>query len=227
MRIVINEHQMDLLQSMLIEAALPEFSLQKLSQITSFAKRLAYCKQYLGPTIGAGTSRVVFQIDDNKVLKLAKNSKGIAQNEYEYEHYYPANQDVLPQCYEADENYTWIVSEYVLPAQEKDFEVVFHMPWEKFKGWIDRTYMQYAPFYVQSHIRPSMSKEEWLDSIENNDDIESFYYYMTNHGYEMIGDLKRIQNWGLAKRDYGPQLVLLDNGLSKEIFHQHYAKFKL
>lgn len=39
----------------------------------------------LGNPIGNGSSRMVFQISDERVLKVAKNAKGIAQNEAEGE----------------------------------------------------------------------------------------------------------------------------------------------
>lgn len=73
--IVITESQ----YKRLFEAAMDGFSLEQLSNIRSFRDRLAYCKQMLGPSIGKGSSRIVFQIDDEKVLKLAMNGKGVAQ----------------------------------------------------------------------------------------------------------------------------------------------------
>lgn len=39
-----------------------------------------YCVKMLGEPIGNGSSRAVFQIDDTRVLKLATNIKGVAQN---------------------------------------------------------------------------------------------------------------------------------------------------
>ena len=56
------------------------FRLDMLISATSFKQRLAYCREMLGDPIGEGSSRIVFRIDDETVLKLAKNSKGIAQN---------------------------------------------------------------------------------------------------------------------------------------------------
>ena len=56
---------------------LPEFL-----NIKSFSGKMKYANERL-TRIGSGTGRVVYDIDGEKVLKLAKNPKGIAQNEAE------------------------------------------------------------------------------------------------------------------------------------------------
>lgn len=75
--------------------------------IPTYAGKVRYCKRHLGFPIGNGSARIVFQLDDEKCLKLAKNRKGIAQNGAEYD--------------SADDD-SWIVTEYVLPAKQKDFK---------------------------------------------------------------------------------------------------------
>ena len=51
-----------------------------LDEIRSFRGRFKYCTEHLWNAIGKGSSRAVFQIDDEKILKLAINNKGIMQN---------------------------------------------------------------------------------------------------------------------------------------------------
>ena len=55
------------------------FNMDEFKGIRSFADRVKYCENRL-KKLGAGTSRRVYQIDNEKCLKLAKNRKGIAQN---------------------------------------------------------------------------------------------------------------------------------------------------
>ena len=78
-KIIINENQIKQLK----EAINYGFSFERLKQISSFNGKMRFCKEFLGDSIGRGSSRLVFQIDDEWVLKLAMNSKGIAQNEEE------------------------------------------------------------------------------------------------------------------------------------------------
>ena len=77
--IILNSSQIKQLN----EAMDNTFSFDELSSIKALSKRVLYCKQHLGNPIGNGSSRMVFQIDDEKVLKLAKNRKGLAQNNVE------------------------------------------------------------------------------------------------------------------------------------------------
>ena len=71
MKIRITEEQ----HNKLFEAAMEGFRLDAIVSARSFANRLAYCKQMLGTPIGNGSSRIVFQIDDETCLKLAKSKK--------------------------------------------------------------------------------------------------------------------------------------------------------
>ena len=74
--IIISEKQ----KKMLLEAMDDSFDFEELSSLPSYNARLKYCTQHLGKHIGKGSSRVTFQIDDENVLKLAFNQKGVAQN---------------------------------------------------------------------------------------------------------------------------------------------------
>lgn len=84
MKIFINEKQEKILHKYFLKEAMSEsFSFEELKAIKSFKGRYEYCLKTLGPTQGRGSSRVVFQLSDERVLKLALNEKGIAQNEVE------------------------------------------------------------------------------------------------------------------------------------------------
>ena len=67
--------------------------------------------------INAGSDRVVFELGDGKVLKVAKTARGLRQNEFEGD--WPLVQDgILPQVFEEGLNY--VVVEKVEPVKAKD-----------------------------------------------------------------------------------------------------------
>ena len=70
--IIISEEQ----EKILKEAADDRFSTQELSAIPSFKGKVDYCTKHLGRYIGKGSSRITFQIDDEKVLCNAFSIKG-------------------------------------------------------------------------------------------------------------------------------------------------------
>lgn len=135
--IKINESQ----RKRLFEAYSEGFSFENLTAIGKgqFAgedhskEQYEYCRKYLGEPDNKGTSRVVFTLSDNTVLKLAygKAEAGKAQNQYEEFISHKANSPLLTRVYAADQiNYTWLVSEAVLPAMEEDFEKILGLPFD-------------------------------------------------------------------------------------------------
>ena len=223
-KININEQQEKLLTSIILnEAMRDDFSFDELKQIQTLKGRLDYCKQKLGYTIGNGSSRCVFQLDDDKVLKLAKNQKGIAQNEQEYD---PSLSQlgVAPNIYnESDlDNFTFLVSDYVLPAKEKDFEHVFGFDFYTFCSvltWADSLFNGKRYRYSV----PPMEEEDALYLIENDADLDEFYQYVTNY-QPPIGDMLRIQNYGIKYEDGRTKVVLLDSGLNQNIWDTYYKR---
>ena len=211
----------------LLEGAMETFSLQRLSSITNFRDRLAYCKQQLGPSIGGGSSRVVFQIDDEKVLKLAKNRKGLAQNEQEgAPNYVKESYDIFPKKFEHDENYTWLVSEYVLPATEQDFQQVVGMSSQVFFNVIYNIWYKRCGYNVKFNDSRFKKIEDMSKIWELTDNYDSIFYEISDYfgNFEDVGimDLCFIQNWGLAMRNGEPYLVILDSGITDKLYKTYY-----
>lgn len=212
--IVITEKQ----KKMITEAMDNAFSFDELSSINSFRGRLNYCVKHLGFYIGKGSSRVVFQIDDEKVLKLALNQKGIAQNGQERQTY---DDDIFPKIFKSDENDLWLVSEYVLPAKSSDFKHCFGMTFQKFVSFIESCkFYDYGEQYWDV-----LPEDEWRNYIENNEYLAAFDEYIRNEGTIVVGDMQRIVNYGLTKRYGEAAIVLLDSGFNEDIWNRFYKRW--
>lgn len=211
--IVITDKQ----RNMLTEAMDNVFSLEELSNINSYKGRFNYCTQHLGKHIGKGSSRVTFQIDDEKVLKLAWNEKGVAQNQEEAGAY---GDDIFPHIFETDNNDLWLVSEFVLPAKAQDFKHCFNMTFDRFVQFI------YAcgRYRFGMKLWNSMSEDEWIDLLENNQDLRAFDEYIGDYGGFVIGDMTRLVNYGLTKRNDEAHIVLLDSGFSEDVYNTYYRR---
>lgn len=203
----------------LFEAMMEGFSFDELSKIASYAGRVRYCRQYLGNPIGNGSSRTVFQIDDEKVLKLAKNRKGTAQNESEYEKgndWYINH--LFPNVFEGsdDKYYQWIVAEYVLPAKKEDFLHVLNMPFGDVTMFITSL--------VRNNTRLERELYQKYEEVENEDAVIFFNNLCDLYrGYDMlIQDFAWLGNWGIAKRDGETDIVALDAGCTQEIYNKFY-----
>ena len=89
-----------------------------------------YCLKHLGEPCGSGSSRLVFMLSDNFVLKLAYNKAGIEQNKLEFERYYKTKSKLFPIVYDHGKNFEYIVCENVVPANDVDFEKILDIPYE-------------------------------------------------------------------------------------------------
>lgn len=213
--VYITEKQLHLLK----EAASESFSLNELSNIKSFKDRYKYCIQQLGPTQGRGSSRVVFQIDDNKVLKLALNEKGIAQNQAEDDRYLQSI-GVSPKIFDNDSNYKWLVSEYVLPAKKQDFKECVGISFEDFCGFIQASFRNRWGKKTYGYV---LDEYDYISLCEYNETCNVFDDYIGNYDPPM-GDLLRIVNYGMVKRGSSTDIVLLDSGLTHEIWNNYYRR---
>lgn len=213
--IIISEKQ----KKMLTEAMDDTFSFDELSNLRSFNARFKYCTQHLGKHIGKGSSRATFQIDDEKVLKLAWNEKGVAQNVEEERAY---GDDIFPIVYESDVNDLWIVSEFVLPAEAQDFRKCFNMTFNDFISFI---YACGAYRFNRQNLKYwAMPYEKWIELLETNEDLCEFDEYIGNYGYIVVGDMTRMCNYGLTQRNGEPHIVLLDSGLTEDVWNNYYKR---
>ena len=194
------------------------FNVKELSGISSFKGRYKYCIEHLGSPIGRGSGRVVFQIDDYRILKLALNQKGQAQNEVEITNGQGMYSGLFPmilQCDKYDDN--WIVSEYVLPAKVSDFPEVVGVTFKEFCQFVKNSYI----FNVTNGKLNPAEHEKFLDYLDNNEELHEVDEYIADCQIP-IGDLTRISSWGISDRFGDACLVLLDNGLNDEVLNKYY-----
>lgn len=210
------------IKKILNEAMDEEFSFDELSSMRNFSQMVRYCKSHLGMPIGNGSSRMVFQIDDEKCLKIAKNEKGVAQNSAEYD-WYAQSYGIFPNLYNSADDGRWILVEYVLPASKKDFKVCLGIDFNVFQEFVAKCYKSYSNQKYARYMNPSISDEAFEQMLENNEWLEQLYTYMSDYQVP-FGDLQRLSNIGLVQRSGKPQIVILDSGLTQSIYDEYYGR---
>lgn len=193
----------------LIEAPLPdEWDKDTFKSNVSFAKRIRYAKEK-AQKIGSGSSRVAFVIpyDGRKtVLKVAKNAKGVAQNEEEvvlFGDWYLNNLNIVIPMIDYDEENgdhpTWIHTEYADKVQNSHFV--------KLSGVTLPTLIAYAE-NVSGRKKISHINFDKVD--EESELVQSIVDFVGNYTHVPTGDLSRLANWGL----YHGRPVIIDLGLT-------------
>ena len=226
MKLLISEEQ----YRKLFEARMEGFRLDYLRSAKSLKERVKYCNEMLGAPIGKGSSRLVYQIDDETVLKLAYNKKGIAQNSEEIKIASEGFIGCVPKIYNGsdEDNGLWVITQYVLPAKKEDFKNVLGMDFNdicNFARYTDRRHdrrfgdaiMRNADNAVRCLYNRYENNEEVIEIFNDINELKASYD-------QMAVDFGGIRNWGLTRENGKEKLVILDTGFSEEVYNQFYRR---
>lgn len=196
------------------------FDLNQFKNIPSYAGKLRYAQEHLGKPIGNGSSRVVYRVDETKVLKLAKNKRGIAQNEAEcdagYNNYY--YDDIIAKVFDFDDkDYIWSEMEIAFKTKKSDFKRLWNIDYE------------YLPLYLYNRYCEEHGKkivygfnDDVQSSFDESDEVGSLVSFMFEYDTPS-GDLGKLNSYGIVKRDGEEQLVLIDFGLTNNVYSTYYS----
>lgn len=194
------------------EDAYPQdFSFSDLKSERSYSAKLRYAEKYL-KKIGSGTSRVVYKIDDEKVLKLAKNKKGLAQNKLEIDLYdeLENTSSILAKVFDYDKDDMWLEMELAKKITNRKFEELTGF---KLKDMED--------FFISQKLK-RRTDHKISDDIFDTEifmDLQDLVF-----GYNIVyGDLSRLSSWGVVIRDGEETPVLVDFGLNEKIHYEYYS----
>jgi hypothetical protein len=195
------------------EMAYPvDFDFAVFKSITSFAGRIKYANQHLIGKIGAGSGRAVFRVDDEKVMKIALNQKGIAQNDAEGEGY-KQEYDVLARVFDVDPEGTWIEMELakkVTPTRFKQLTGVDVYELATWLGYITGK-VQYKSWQTNP---PDLGENEFAEDLRN---------FVGDYDYTVPGDFIKINSYGEVLRDGQPRIVVVDFGFDSNSERMYQA----
>ena len=191
--------------------------LNQLDNIRSFNGKIKHADQNL-ERLGSGSGRAVYSISDDRVLKLAKNTKGIAQNEVEagIGGDYTAKHIVTEVFDSADDN-SWVLAEKAKKVTEKRIKELTGIP----SLWDLQKFLQNQ---VDSNKGRNVYKQdqELIDFFWENEFASDLVTFVVDYG-QVSGDMGRPSTYGEVLKDGQPAIVLTDYGLNDEVFDSHYS----
>jgi hypothetical protein len=206
-----------LIESIVFETLLEFKSSFKWSEFKSqgdIYDALEYCRTQNLPYLGQGSSRIVFALPNTKyVLKLARNSRGIAQNEAEVDLFTdPKTKLIVAQIYDFDSEFKWLISETVKPFRHGSSDNEFE----------DLTNMKFDDFYNIEYIKDDKNNE--IKVYNSYPHLKTNIFFQTaKHLYLnstlMAGDFFILSHWG---KTADGRVVILDYGFTKDVMHKHY-----
>jgi tRNA nucleotidyltransferase/poly(A) polymerase len=203
-------------------AEFKENFLPELLKIKSFSGKKRLADQQLGNQIGSGTGRVVYDIDGEKVLKLAKNPKGVAQNEAEAgAGYYRDTHDIVAIVFDSADDDSWLISEKGKKVNEKRIIELTGIP------SLNDLWMYLKNFHSSSNGRGNIFGQdpETIEQLNNNEFAQDLQNFVANYG-QQPGDYGRPSTYGEVLRGGQPTIVLTDYGLNDEVYDTYYKPKK-
>lgn len=186
--------------------------------------------------LNEGSSRAVFVIDSKRVLKIAKNEKGFAQNEMEFRVFQdPATAPLVTKMFLHAEDFSWLVSEIVRPLRsEEEFQQLSGVPFI-----LVRTIFNFNDKYrnMQKSVeatkaRFALNKQQFPNSTVFGDIHEKMDQYLATPFIKQVSmafgdvnlkliaaDLRVLEHWGKTPDQ---RVVLLDSGYTEEVAAAHY-----
>lgn len=219
MKIHITESQYNLIKKELEEEYPPTWNIDEFKKLNSFNKRIQYCERNL-QKISSGSSRIVYKIDDTKVLKLAKNKKGMGQNEVEVGFSKDYLWDgIVAKIFDYDQNDLWVEMELARKVSPKKFYEIVGFPFEQYCNAILYHEDEQKP---QSKYRIKRSKPENYDKMwDDNEFMYSIFDIIGSYDFP-AGDLCKLSSYGLVNRNGQDEIVLIDYGLTNDVYDSYY-----
>ena len=194
----------------------------------SFKSRLDYTLQRVRK-LGGGSSRVAFIIPDQgreTVLKVAKNAKGMAQNEAEVDILtdgYLGRLDIVIPIVDYDKlnpQPTWLQTELANKVSQTKLRKLLHCDKTNL-GISHFTYAVHNLLGSKQKYMPDTKKikEDLLNAGQTEQDVEIFFEYvdevadLVNSSGLLIDDLGNASNWG----EYKGKPVIIDLGFTEAV----------
>lgn len=216
--------------------------LETYASVEDYNDCIKLCTQYFGKPVNSGSARMIFEVDDNIVLKLATSDKGLAQNKAEAETYSKTlkYKEIFPKIYSHSQNYTYILAERVIPLDYlnttpdangigvDDVEKCLGVSMNDFKQIIQfvRRFVDVGDFSADRLNSRYMKDRETraYDFVKAHTSQNLNFKLLMDYLFDnpgLSGECFCTVNLGMAQRSGKPWIVILDNGWNGDVAAQY------
>ena len=210
-----------LLREQLMDEDYPSsFDMEHFKSLRKYAERVRYCDEHL-KKISSGSARIVYMIDNEKVLKLAKNEKGVAQCEVEIQwgnDYYFGG--ILAKTLDSHPDGLWVEMELARKVKKNDFKTLADFNFDDLDTYLRNTEQEMKGkkpiFGIDQNVKEVMQENEFVIQLVD----------LMNAMDAPAGDMTRLNSYGIVKRDGHDTIVLIDFGLTNDVYSDYYDRTK-
>ena len=201
------------------------FSFEEFNNISSHSGKLKYANERL-QKLSSGSSRVVYRVDDDKVLKIAKNSKGLAQNSTESDYSLQRSYSIIAKVFEVSDDGFWVEMELAKKTTPNRFKELNGVSIKEVDDILRNLKNVYDPYYRKMHGSGNLLELEKKqhEIINNNEFLSELWDMIQNYDMSYPADFGRISSYGEVLRDGDPTIVLVDFGLTQTTYKEYYFR---
>lgn len=212
------------------EESFPKFDIDILKNLTSISDMLTYLDLHYH-VLGEGSSRRAYAVGDRRVIKLALNGKGLAQNGAEIE-FGKKQYLVCARIIDYAKDNKFILMERAQPMNDYSpddmQEFLYYTNIEDYD-----MFYRFLRICGQSWDKPpnysSIAKgNKEYQKLAANPWVRSLIKFAQDNDYNLVGDFIRLSSYGVVKRrdlegsGFTHGIVLVDYGLTQKVYFDHY-----
>lgn len=174
--------------------------------------------------ISSGSARVVYKVDEEKVLKIAKNKKGIGQNSIESDWGLQRMSDIVAKIFDTNDDHFWVEMELAKKLTPNRFKQLTGMSLNEVHDML-RVMETLNNISRRKYLKPEQLKElhdEFSQKVNDNEFLTSLTDMIMNFGMKYPGDFGKVNSYGEVLREGVPKVVLIDFGLSESVWEDFY-----
>ena len=190
------------------ETNYPEgFNVNDFKSLSDYQQKIKYARKFLGKHIGKGTSRIVFAIDQNTVVKIALDRKGLFQNSAEIE-IAATEPQIVAKVLSSDDNFYYLEMERARKIAQSDWK---RSTGHSFQAWMNTLRNKIIDLTLSTAYKQKVPDD--FEDIEETPFFKEVINFILNYGVS-VGDIARITSWGIVIRDGKTMPVIIDYGLT-------------
>jgi len=203
------------------------FSINTLDRLDTITARLKYVNKYF-KKLSTGSSRMVYEYNQNIVLKLAWNRKGLNQNKFESSIYLRKKyQFILASVYKAHHKGYYNLQQKAKPLNRQLFNNIFGIPF-----YLYSNYFKYLDIQKNSDAGYSEEEVDFINNMMTSDGIkrvENNWFFKKVLEFAkvtdlLLGDLADEDSYGIVTGQDGKEkIVIVDYGISNKIYQDVYV----
>ena len=199
------------------------FSFEDFERITSYAGKVKYAASHL-QRLGSGSARVIFSVDDTKVLKVAKNIKGLAQNNIESDYTLQKWCPIVAKVFKIGEEVKdvgpfYLEMELAKKVSPARFEALTGVSLKDLQDYLAHKKSLINRGKIWISIDPEVEAR-----LNDNEFVGHLMDLIANYDMSYPGDFGRINSYGEVLREGEPTVVLVDFGLTSSVWLDYYAR---